>query len=1288
MFRGCICVAVVALLAFTAFGQGHQPTAPVPCSAESGPVTNPLFMRVEAWSQPVQFPGARSIQLQFGEVVLEGPTDAIVITNPEDGEVQRLDRVTLKQWGNRTAWFNGSAVMITLELEAGSTGSVEVAQALVTMDGPGSDDVCGNDNRVLSADNRAFRLFRSNGGVCTGWLISDRSVILTAGHCFRNLGTDNMTGEFNVPLSDPAGHVVHPPVASQFPVDLANLIFDDSGVGNDWAVTRLHPNPNGIPAGPFYGHYNLPTTVIPTTMTARLTGYGTDEIPDPTRNFVQQSSTDSLMFPSTLLGPINHDIDSTAGTSGGPLTQESTGIAVGINTQGGCDIILQSNHGTSIFKPALQQAITSVSGCNGTHLLDGASQLISCSPMVYSAGAVAAKWNIVAVSGTSDWDVYRENTGSVFGGSNCDFLIANGNLNQIPAISGELQRASGSGSAYAEHVSAQVLALGTTLVNTWTSTRVIRAFQFTVPAGVASLNLSVGGDQTLAWHLYRPDNGVGAQWQPRGTNLIASGMVGGSQATGIVPPTPGVYCIVVFRNNAPFSIPPMPDILSVSVCAGGAAPVPLTASTPVALSGGCGDFTITPTPGLYNIVGVASTANYTLTMGPGTSATAGSATEFVAYNGLIGNVSPTNGIAGLVSGSAPATIEHVVATDVPIGSILTSSVGAGHVLRAVSFAVPGTGGNHEILITGHPSLRWYLFDPGFGWRGRAQALHTGVVGSTGLTLPLVPGLNALIIAQDGGVTTTDLPFRVRWGLTSDHLNLTGPGSTLAGLTGASYQFTCAPAANRWNAVGVLNTTTSIWALSIGNAESASTGTGTLFVLADGRSGNIAPTDGLLNHFGNQPSTLQQSDFSILNQGTATTTWTGKILHTFEFFIATAGDYDVGVTGGPGLAWLLFKANGTSAWRSRTTSDLVRSVGTTEGGVYLQPGWHSIVVPRGSGLVAPPQGTVLTCSVLPGVNPAPAISGLSPAAIPAGTADSVLTITGTGFRSTSTVSWNSVGNMLVLNQTSTQLQVLLPASFIAAPGNHTVQVSSPAPGGGTSAPMNFSALKPRALSVSPPFISPQTQVGQFVLVTVIGENFQPYSTMFAGLQPLPTTFISSTEMQAYIGASAAEAAAAGGVSITIRNGPLAQSNTLAIQVAPGGNNLGTLVRAPLNPMPNESYVAHLEGCRPGVPFSIYIDFAYPNPIPHWPNPTGDFVLRNLTPSTTIVFLDGIGLAGPPNPAAVFQNDPLGTPPGGVFTLTGFVMPAIPFNARFSMQTIYIDPTAALGFRLTWARTEDL
>jgi hypothetical protein len=42
------------------------------------------------------------------------------------------------------------------------------------------------------------------------------------------------------------------------------------------------------------------------------------------------------------------------------------------------------------------------------------------------------------------------------------------------------------------------------------------------------------------------------------------------------------------------------------------------------------------------------------------------------------------------------------------------------------------------------------------------------------------------------------------------------------------------------------------------------------------------------------------------------------------------------------------------------------------------------------------------------------------------------------------------------------------------------------------------------------------------------------------------------------------------------------------------------------------------------------------------------------------------------------------------LTGFVFPLAPPNARFSMQTAYVDPTSPVGFRLTWnlePRTEN-
>jgi hypothetical protein len=67
----------------------------------------------------------------------------------------------------------------------------------------------------------------------------------------------------------------------------------------------------------------------------------------------------------------------------------------------------------------------------------------------------------------------------------------------------------------------------------------------------------------------------------------------------------------------------------------------------------------------------------------------------------------------------------------------------------------------------------------------------------------------------------------------------------------------------------------------------------------------------------------------------------------------------------------------------------------------------------------------------------------------------VTINGTGFSATSTVALNgnTISSQFV---NSTELTMTIPASAVAAPGNVNLTVTTPAPGGGTSAPFGFTA----------------------------------------------------------------------------------------------------------------------------------------------------------------------------------------------------------------------------------------
>lgn len=107
-----------------------------------------------------------------------------------------------------------------------------------------------------------------------------------------------------------------------------------------------------------------------------------------------------------------------------------------------------------------------------------------------------------------------------------------------------------------------------------------------------------------------------------------------------------------------------------------------------------------------------------------------------------------------------------------------------------------------------------------------------------------------------------------------------------------------------------------------------------------------------------------------------------------------------------------------------------------------------------------------------LNPLPILTKIAPASANAGGPAFTLTVSGSGFLSSSTVLWN--GNALTTQYVSaTQLTANVPASLIAQAGMAQVAVSNPGPGGGSSDVLEFTiagAASPTTttttLSVSP------------------------------------------------------------------------------------------------------------------------------------------------------------------------------------------------------------------------------
>jgi hypothetical protein len=102
------------------------------------------------------------------------------------------------------------------------------------------------------------------------------------------------------------------------------------------------------------------------------------------------------------------------------------------------------------------------------------------------------------------------------------------------------------------------------------------------------------------------------------------------------------------------------------------------------------------------------------------------------------------------------------------------------------------------------------------------------------------------------------------------------------------------------------------------------------------------------------------------------------------------------------------------------------------------------------------------------NPLPTLSSTSPQSVNAGDPAFTLTLNGTNFLPSSTVTWN--GTLLPVSYvSSTQLTVPVPAADVASSGTAQLAVSNAAPGGGTTAPLSFSitSLTTPALTFSIP-----------------------------------------------------------------------------------------------------------------------------------------------------------------------------------------------------------------------------
>lgn len=351
------------------------PFETVDYALDSGIISGQGDNFVLGFSTDIFVTGAIWMRLHFSDYDL-GDRSYLIISGAKDGGTQRLNATTIEQWQGSSAFFNGDTVTVALYV-APEDQDIFFKLSRVTAGQPVGPllvpkALCdGDDDRAPYSDSRVGRILF---GGCTAFLVSNGAV-LTAGHCVDwdpdDDGPDLPDGildlngvvEFDVPASDVWGNPVMADPEDQYPIDTDSVEWhydgEDQGLGKDWAIFSVFPNPNnGDVAHVTRGFFRVTREKPATDATIRITGYGADS--EATRNKVEQTDTGPYKGESTSGSNIwhKHRADTRGANSGSPIIWNAYGnVVIGIHTNAGCTSSGGTNSGTSFEHNALETAL-------------------------------------------------------------------------------------------------------------------------------------------------------------------------------------------------------------------------------------------------------------------------------------------------------------------------------------------------------------------------------------------------------------------------------------------------------------------------------------------------------------------------------------------------------------------------------------------------------------------------------------------------------------------------------------------------------------------------------------------------------------------------------------------------------------------------------------------------------------------------------------------------------------------------------------------------------------------
>jgi hypothetical protein len=191
------------------------------------------------------------------------------------------------------------------------------------------------------------------------------------------------------------------------------------------------------------------------------------------------------------------------------------------------------------------------------------------------------------------------------------------------------------------------------------------------------------------------------------------------------------------------------------------------------------------------------------------------------------------------------------------------------------------------------------------------------------------------------------------------------------------------------------------------------------------------------------------------------------------------------------------------------------------------------------------------------HPVPVLTSASPTTVIGGV-DTRISVVGEHFVSSSELMWNGVAYPSQIVSESI-LYADLPAAAFSSAGAGSIEVRTPPPGGGTSAPIPATVVDPppRVTGFAP--ASATAGSGAFTL-TVQGVNFSASSEVRWNGAPRTTTYVSVTAVEVEV--SAGDVSAAGSGMIVVREPNGAESHAVGFPILPAAPSVADSVTVAL------------------------------------------------------------------------------------------------------------------------------